>query len=137
MPLNQFPDRRIGAGDCMFAQAVLAGLALSKNAPTLSAHMFNGAATVLASTLQTAFAVLPLRSRDVPRWQLVATVAVLAGQLAQNASGRIPVFALHLPLGVGVFGVLIVLLFCAWSSRPERAAPRLERRPSRRRLCLI
>jgi hypothetical protein len=106
----------------MFAQTVLAGMALSGSAMALTAHMFNGAATVLASAMQAGFAVLLWRSRQFPRGLLIASVALLAGQLSQIVSGRFHVFALHLPLGVGLFGVLTVLVFWAWSSQLERAA---------------
>ena len=106
----------------MFAQVVLAGLAFSDSAIALTAHMLNGAAAVLASAVQTGFAVLLWRWREVPRWPLIASVAVLAGELSQMVSGRFHVSALHLPLGVGLFGALTVLVFSAWSLRLERAA---------------
>jgi hypothetical protein len=113
----------------MFAQAVLAGLALSGSAMALTVHMLNGAATLLASAVQTGVGVILWRSRDIPRWPLIASVAVLAGQVSQMASGRFHAFALHFPLGVGLFGVLTVLVHWAWSSRLEPAASSLSVEP--------
>ncbi|MBS0420945.1 MAG: hypothetical protein JSR66_24755 [Proteobacteria bacterium] len=106
----------------MLIQAVLAGMALSNSAMALTAHMFNGATTFLVSALQAGSAVILWRSREIPRWPLIASVVLMAGDLAQMVSGRLHVFALHLPLGVGLFGVLAMLVYWAWSSRPERTA---------------
>lgn len=114
----------------LLAQAMLAGMALAGSSMALRAHMLNGAATVLVSAVQGGFAVILWRSRQLPRWPLIASVVLLAGQLAQMASGRLHLFALHLPLGVGLFGVLTVLVLWAWSSRLERpsTSPSAERR---------
>jgi hypothetical protein len=113
----------------LFTQAVLAGLALSGNPIALTAHMLNGAATLLASGVQTGLAVILWRSRQLPRWAVIASVLLLTGHLSQMMSGRFQAFALHIPLGVGLFGVVTVLVYWAWSSRPERSATSLSVEP--------
>jgi hypothetical protein len=105
----------------MLAQAVLAGLALSGR-PVLQAHMVNGAIVLLAGSAQMIFALWLRRSNRLPRYILAATIALPAGEALQMASGRLGLLAVHLPLGVGLFGLMAGLT--CWLYSPRQLAGR-------------
>jgi hypothetical protein len=110
------------AAAAMLVQAVLAGLALSGHSLALSAHMLNGAAVFILSVAEMVFAILLRRRNELPRWPFVAGAAVLLGQILQMASGRFLFLSAHVPLGVGLFGLMTVLAYWAWVWRPVPAS---------------
>ena len=106
-----FRAAAIGQMTAVLGQALLAGLALSGDASALSAHMANGALGLVISLLQVLFAV-PLRiSNHLPRWALVASLGLLLSEGVQMASGRLHMFAVHLPLGLALFAGLVSVVF--------------------------
>jgi hypothetical protein len=109
----------VGQAITVFVQAVLAGFALSGNPSTLSAHMVNGGIALLISLLQVLSAV-PLR-KDLPRWVFAASLGLLVAEGVQMFSGRIHLFALHMPLGVALFGGLAPLV--VWASETQCLFP--------------
>jgi hypothetical protein len=92
----------------VLVQAALAGLALSGYGRALSAHMVNGALSLLISLLQVGFGVL--LKNQLPRWALRVSVVLLGGEGIQMASGRLQLFAVHLPLGLALFAGLVPLV---------------------------
>jgi hypothetical protein len=102
---------RAAAGGQMvavFAQALLGGLALSGNSGALTAHMVNGALALVLSIVQMVFGLL-LKSK-LPPWVLAASVGLFLGEMAQMASGRRYLFAIHFPLGLALFATLVPLM---------------------------
>lgn len=107
----------IGQTIAVLGQALLAGLALSGNAGALSAHMANGALALVIALLQVLFAV-PLKiSNHLPGWALVASLGLSFGEVIQMASGRLHLFAVHLPLGLALFAGLVSLVFWVGTTR--------------------
>jgi len=134
MPMNASlaaTGLRIGASVqvlAMLAQAVLAGLALSGR-PVLPAHMVNGSVVLLGGFVQLIFALWLRNSNELPPYTLSASIALPAGEALQMASGRLGLLAVHLPLGVGLFGLMAWLTCRLFASRQlaGRAGARLER----------
>ena len=109
------------AAAAMLVQAALAGLALTGRSAALRAHMFTGAAIFVFSVIEFVFVILLRRTTDFPRWPLVASAALLLGQMLQMASGRFLLLSAHIPLGVGLFGLMSVLAYWALMWRPQSA----------------
>jgi hypothetical protein len=118
------------AAAAMLMQAVLAGLALSGRPAALNAHMFNGAAVFVLSAAEVVIAILLRRAKDLPRWALVASAVLLLGQILQMLSGRFHLLSVHIPLGVGLFGLMMVLAYWAWVASPESAGGNADTRES-------
>jgi hypothetical protein len=106
------------AAAAMLVQAVLAGLALSGRPAALKAHVFNGAAVFILSVAQMVFVIL-LRRRSDRRWPLIASATLLLGQMLQMASGRFLLLSAHIPIGVGLFGLMTILAYWAWVWCPQ------------------
>lgn len=106
----------------LLAQATLAGLALSaRGTKALAAHMMVGGTIFAISAAQVVLVFLLWRAARVPGWLITASVGLMAADGLQMASGRLQVFALHLPLGAGLFGASIALGLWAWMSRSTQA----------------
>jgi hypothetical protein len=106
----------------VLVQALLGGLALSGGAAALAAHMAVGGVTLLLSMVQVVAAFLLRRSVQIPRWPVAASIGFAVGDGVQMAVGRLQLFALHLPVGVGLFGAAIGLAIYAWTWRPAQIA---------------
>jgi hypothetical protein len=107
----------------LLAQALLAGLALSGSEAALATHMAVGGATLILSMVQLVAAFLLRRSGQIPGWPVAASIGFVVADAVQMAVGRLQIFALHLPLGVGLFGVAIGLAIYAWAWRLQNADP--------------
>jgi hypothetical protein len=109
----------------LLAQATLAGFALSGRTDALSAHMSVGGAAFLISAVQVVLVFLLRRLARAPGLLIAASIGLTAAEGVQMASGRLQLFALHLPLGAGLFGASIALAIWAWTWRstqtPNRA----------------
>lgn len=106
----------------LLPQALLAGLGLSGSEAALDAHMSFGGAILLLAAVQVLAALLLRRSARIPRWPVVASIGLLVADAVQMVAGRLQLFALHLPLGVALFGVSIGLAIYALAGRPTRMA---------------
>jgi hypothetical protein len=106
----------------LLPQALLAGLGLSGSEAALDAHMSSGGAILLLSAVQVLAAFLLRRSSRIPRWPVVASIGLLVADAVQMVAGRLQLFALHLPLGVALFGASIALAIYAWAWRPTQIA---------------
>lgn len=111
------------------SQAPLAGLALSGHSAALKAHMVFGGFAMLASAVQMACA-LPLRN-VLRHWMVLASAGLVIGEGLQMASGRLHLFALHLPLGLALFAGLTVSSLSALNAVRICDCPPREVRPSR------
>jgi hypothetical protein len=95
----------------VFAQAVLAGLFLDGGDAWRGWHAINGMLLLpLLALVQVVLAVLLWRRGHGPGWLAIASVGLLAALLVQNVLGQTSQIALHVPLGVAIFGLVGMLL---------------------------
>jgi hypothetical protein len=106
----------------LLPQALLAGLGLSGSEAALDAHMSFGGAILVVSAAQVTVALLLRRSVGVSRWPVVASIGLSVADAVQMITGRLQLFALHLPVGVALFGASIGLAIYAWARRPVQIA---------------
>jgi hypothetical protein len=77
--------------------------------------MTNGGLALLISVVQVVFGVLG--KNQLPRWAPIASVALFLGEGIQMASGRLHLFALHVPLGLALFARLAPLVWWITTGR--------------------
>jgi hypothetical protein len=111
----------------VFAQAVLAGLFLDGGDAWRAWHAVNGVLVLpLLALIQVVLAVLVWRRGRGPGWLTVASVGLLVALLVQNVMGMTSQVAVHVPLGVAIFGLIGTLLVrtqTATSSATQRLRP--------------
>ena len=108
----------------LLAQGVLAGLSLTAaGGPLLNAHMAVGTVSLLLAAVQVGTALLLWRQGREPSWLAAANVLFLAADSVQAVAGSARLLALHLPLGVALFGAAVALLM--WSREQARNEVRL------------
>jgi hypothetical protein len=93
----------------LFAQAVLAELALSGGGPTLDTHRIAEGVTLLTAAVQVIAAVLLRRAGRIHGAPFAASIGLLFAEIVQMAVGRFRLLALHVPLGASPFGASIGL----------------------------
>lgn len=101
----------------VFAQPVLAGLFLGGNADMIGVHGGIGALIELLALVQIIVAVVFWRAGHGPAWPILAGAGIFLAVFAQAAAGYVRLLALHLPLGVTLFAVMLLLLVQVW--RPD------------------
>lgn len=95
----------------VFAQAALAGNFLVGNAEALRLHEVNGTEILMPVTLvQLVLAILVWRPGRGPAWPALATLLLFVAQILQISYGFGNRLALHVPLGVAIFGLSLTLL---------------------------
>jgi uncharacterized membrane protein YoaK (UPF0700 family) len=95
----------------VFAQAVLAGLFLDGGDAWRGWHAVNGMLVLpLLALVQVGLAVLVWRRGRGPGWLALASVGLLLALLAQSLLGMTSQVAVHVPLGVAIFGLVGTLL---------------------------
>ena len=95
----------------VFAQAVLAGLFLDGGDSWRDWHAINGMLVLpLLALAQVVLAVLVWRGGYGSGWLTVASVGLLVALLVQNVMGMTSQVAVHVPLGVAIFGLIGTLL---------------------------
>jgi cytochrome bd-type quinol oxidase subunit 2 len=95
----------------VFAQAVFAGLVLDGGDAWRDWHATNGMLVLpLLALTQVVLAVLVWRRRRGPGWLAIASVALLLALQVQSVLGMTSQLALHVPLGMAIFGLVGTLL---------------------------
>jgi heme A synthase len=95
----------------VFAQAVFAGLFLDGGDAWRGWHATNGMLVLpLLALVQVVLAVLVWRRGRGPGWLTVASVGLLVALLVQNVMGMTSQVAVHVPLGLAIFGLIGTLL---------------------------
>jgi hypothetical protein len=102
----------------LLVQAFLAGSALAGSARSLALHRTLGGVALLLAIAQVGIAVMLWRASRATPWLAAANIAFLVAAGAQMAAGRVRLFALHLPLGVALFGAAVALSTWRWSPSP-------------------
>jgi heme A synthase len=95
----------------VFAQAVLAGLFLDGGDAWRGWHALNGMLVLpLLALVQVGLAVLVWRRGRGPGWLALASVGLLVALIVQSMLGMTSQMAIHVPLGVAIFGLVGTLL---------------------------
>jgi heme A synthase len=95
----------------VFAQAVLAGLFLDGGDAWRGWHALNGMLVLpLLALVQVGLAVLVWRRGRGPGWLPITSVVLLLTLVIQSALGMTSQVAIHVPLGVAIFGLTGTLL---------------------------
>jgi hypothetical protein len=95
----------------VFAQAAFAGSFLSGNAEALRLHEASGTEVITLVTLvQFVLAVLVWRPGRGPAWPALLSALLIPAVIFQIEFGFTNRLALHVPLGVAIFGLSLVLL---------------------------
>jgi cytochrome bd-type quinol oxidase subunit 2 len=109
----------------VFAQAVLAGLFLDGGDAWRGWHAVNGMLVLpLLALVQVVLAVLVWRRGRGFGWLAVASGGLLVALLVQSMLGMTSQVAVHVPLGVAIFGLAGTLLVRTRAlTRPATTAP--------------
>ena len=107
----------------MLIQAAFAGRMLGGDDQAANLHEFTAKVLVLLAGTQVALAVSLKRKVGCPTWIPVASGALLAAEVLEFALGHFHNVALHVPLGMAIFGGALRQL--VWSMREANTAPAL------------
>ncbi|MCW2878630.1 MAG: hypothetical protein JWQ95_2730 [Sphaerisporangium sp.] len=103
----------------LFDQAVFAGQFLSGTFGALHTHRENATFAAIA-TLVAAVAAIPIRwPGGGPFWPMLACVGLFGLIALQIALGFARTLTVHIPLGVSI--ILLAVLLVIWAWRPPRA----------------
>jgi hypothetical protein len=95
-------------------QSVFAGRLLAGDARSLIFHERTAKFLVLLAVTQLMLAVYLRKRSNFPRWILLASAGLLLAEVVEFAAGDLHSLAVHVPLGVAIFGgVLRQLLWSA------------------------
>ncbi|MBK1783955.1 hypothetical protein [Prauserella cavernicola] len=104
------------------AQPLLAGWSLDGDGAALDLHGVNGSIIVTLSMILIGLGILWWRPGRGSLWVPVLATLLFAAETVQLGLGHADVLIVHVPLGVGI--VIVSLLLCAVSLRPARLARR-------------
>lgn len=105
-------------GVAILAQALFAGMFLGGDRGMLAAHGMGAFAVLILGLLLLVAAVLYWRPWRGSGFPALASLALLLAGLAQSTTGGEGVTAVHVPLGMAMFGLVIWL--AVWALRPAR-----------------
>lgn len=108
----------------VLVQAVLAGQLLSGHAVALDLHEGNASVVATVALVQLVCAVLLWRPGRGPIWPIAAVAGLFGALTVQIGAGYAGQLGLHVPLGVVIFGLTVLLLVGPWRLRPEAAGGR-------------
>jgi hypothetical protein len=112
----------------ILAQAAFAGQFLAGDGAWLRVHETNAGIIQLVASVQLVVAVLVWRPGRGPGWPALASLALLLAEELQMGFGYARVLALHIPLGVAIFGLTVAMLLgtrrLTRVDAPSRPAPR-------------
>jgi hypothetical protein len=107
----------------VLVQAGLAGLFVTGDVDMHAGHPRDAGLVAATLVVWISGAVLLWRPVRGPAWPIAAGAAALAVVFGQLALGYSGVVALHIPLGVAIFGLAVRLTIWAFSYRPGKEAP--------------
>jgi hypothetical protein len=94
----------------VLAQAAFAGQFLAGDAAWVRLHELNAGIIHLVALVQLVVAILVWRPGRGPGWPALASLALLLAEELQMGFGYARVLALHVPLGVAIFGTTVAML---------------------------
>jgi hypothetical protein len=101
----------------VFIQPVLAGQFLDGNDDLVAVHGMNAGLVLLIALAMLIGAVFLWRPGHGAAWPVGASALLLVSVFVQSVLGGFGVLALHVPLGVLLFGSAVAMLGWVWSSR--------------------
>ena len=107
----------------LFNQAVLAGQFLAGTFGSLHTHRENATYAGISVLLAAACAVLVRWPGQGPIWPLLACLGLFALIALQIILGFARALTLHIPLGVSIIILAVLLVIWAWRSRPRARNP--------------
>ena len=108
----------------ILVQPVLAGLFVTGDVGMLEMHSMTASILVAVIFLQLVAAILVWRPGRGPAWPAGACAALFVTAELQSGMGYARLVAVHIPLGVLLFGLSVALLVAVWSPRVRRSRPR-------------
>jgi hypothetical protein len=106
----------------LFDQAVFAGQFIAGSYPSLATHRENATYAGIA-VLVAALAAIPIRwPGKGPWWPMAATLGLFLLIAGQILLGFTRVLALHIPLGVTIIVLVVLLAWWAWRKHPSEVA---------------
>ena len=116
----------------VLAQAALAGQFLAGHGAWLRVHETNAGIIQLVGLVQLVVAILLWRPGRGPGWPALASLALLLAEEFQIGFGYGRVLALHVPLGVAIFGLTVAMLVGTGRlTRVDAASKERPRTPAR------
>jgi hypothetical protein len=112
----------------VFAQPVLAGQFLDGNVEMVKVHAGVAGLVELVGLVQIPIAVLLWRPGRGPLWPAGLSVVLFVVEGVQVGLGYSRMLAVHVPLGVTIVGIMLLLLVWVW--RPRLGAPRQAVQPT-------
>jgi hypothetical protein len=94
----------------ILAQAAFAGQFLGGDAGWVRVHEANAGIIHLTAFVQLVLAILVWRPGRGPGWPALASLALLLAEELQLSFGYARMLALHVPLGVAIFGLTVAIL---------------------------
>ncbi|WP_283135099.1 hypothetical protein [Rhizohabitans arisaemae] len=101
-------------------QPVLAGLFVTGDVGMLDLHGMIASFLVVLAFLQIIASILAWRPGRGPAWPVSVSIGIFVVIELQAALGYARAIALHIPVGVLLFGLLVALLIAVWSPRSDR-----------------
>jgi hypothetical protein len=103
-------------------QPMLAGIYLSGDVDAIDIHELNASIVMGLGLLQLIAAIVFVWKGRGREWALYASIGILLAEVAQTGFGYAQLVALHLPLGVSIVSMLILL--AVWLCRDVARTPR-------------
>jgi hypothetical protein len=94
----------------ILAQAAFAGQFLGGDGGWVRVHEANAGIIHLTAFVQLVLAILVWRPGRGPGWPALASLALLLAEELQMGFGYARILALHVPLGVAIFGLTVAIL---------------------------
>ena len=105
-----------------FDQAIFAGRFIAGDYGAVATHAANATATGITLLVQAVAGVLLWRPGRGPWWPAVAALGIFGLVSIQITIGYSRVLAVHVPLGVSIIVLDVVMLVWAWRYRPAPPA---------------
>jgi hypothetical protein len=116
----------------ILAQAAFAGQFLAGDGAWVRVHEANAGIIHMVAVFQLVLAILVWRPGRGPGWPALASLALLLAEELQLGFGYARILALHVPLGVAIFGLTVAILVGTRSLTGVEAPAELEpRAPAR------
>jgi hypothetical protein len=111
----------------VLAQAAFAGQFLGGDGAWVRVHEANAGIIYMVGLVQLVLAILVWRPGRGPGWPALASLVLLLAEQLQMGFGYARILALHVPLGVAIFGLTVAM--AVGTRRLTRVEPEPRTRP--------
>ena len=108
----------------LLLQATFAGMMIGGNHQAANLHELTAKILVPFALVQTVLAIVLRVQARCPVWVPMASVALSSAEIVEFAAGHLHNVALHVPLGVAIFGGALRQLL--WATSGATARPRVQ-----------